>query len=692
MNKRPGSSLKKAFKIKAKDVNDFKNRDRIGRNDFDDLYRFKLRGSSSTQVDIDLSKFKKNTDLELYALNRKASKVNKAIGRLDFSQIKSNRLKKNLTRLERSAKKGKRKAEVISTQLDAGTYYIRVSSSSSKQTRYKLELATSPINQPPPPPPPINQPPSLQVNGGSRVNRGDSVSIIESALKATDLEDDDQSLVYTLTTIPEGGRLVLDGNTLTAGDRFTQADISGGRLSYTNLGAGRILQLTDNDVNDVASGISGFNVVYNQVDFAGDTQDTTDTELLNKIGFDRSRDVYLYNVQENRLVPVRQNDLPDFPTGISGSNIVGNTLEIFEGMPLSPAPFFYNGSSGELVDLRVNPPTGQTNQLIQPILDALNGLGYPPSVSETTVVWSQFEPVAGDDLSPVDIFRLLEIDFEIFAYDIGSGQTTQITNDDVSQVPIGVSGSNIVFQSIDFLSSINPFGPPPDPVSESDLLDASKPLDVFWYNGQTGEINQLSEGTTSNQAIGISETKIAWAGFDGNDTEIFLYDISTQETTQITDNDVNETIIDAEQGFQVANLSGDNLVWSRGKDKNAEIFFYDGTSGTTRQLTNNNVKDIPNGISGRNTIWSSFTPNGRVDEVFFYNGSTGEITQVTSDTDSSFAAGISGEKVVWNAFDGNDTEVFFADMGASPTSDSFGFTVTDSNGASTSGTFSINVT
>lgn len=620
MNKQPGSSLKKAFKIKARDVSDFKTRDRIGGNNLDDLYRFKLRGSSSTQVDIDLSKLKRNADLELYALDRKANKVNKAIGNLKFSQIKPNKLKKNLAEIGRSIKKGKR-AESISNQLEPGTYYIRVFSKSSKATRYKLELATSPVNTPP----------KVQANQGSTVARGDVATLVEDVLQAIDQEDDNQSLVYTLKTIPQGGRLELNGNPLIIGDQFTQQDIATGNLSYTSLG--KITQITNNEVNDIASGVSGFNILLNR---------TTSSGADNIM--DPSREIYFYDGQKGRLIQVTNNDLLDVPYGISGSNLVGETLRPLPGLPgiTLPYPFLYKGDTGESIMLES---------------DASFNIGFSPIVNDLGVAWHAIDGV--------------ERDYEIFFYDFFSNTSTKITQDAVDQVPVGISSKGILLNKIKRQERIGL------PVENEQ---------VFWYNNSTQELEQLSKGSGPSAGIGISDSKIAWTEFDGNDLEIFLYDIDSGITTQITDNFVDDV------GIATTGLSGSNLVWNRVDGTQTNVFFYNGESGVTKQLTSSNTGNLATGISGSNILWSNFDENGQVDEVFFYNGDTDIVTQVTKSDNSNFAVGISGSKLVWNTRpDGKDMEVFFADFADFLVSDSFAFKVTDSDGLSIENTFAIDI-
>ncbi|HHJ18098.1 MAG TPA: hypothetical protein ENJ80_15560, partial [Gammaproteobacteria bacterium] len=74
-------------------------------------------------------------------------------------------------------------------------------------------------------------------NTGAGVDSGGSVPISSAMLSVVDVQPTD-NLVYTLTGLPAGGSLMLDGIPLAVNDTFTQGDIDAGRLVYQHLDAG----------------------------------------------------------------------------------------------------------------------------------------------------------------------------------------------------------------------------------------------------------------------------------------------------------------------------------------------------------------------------------------------------------------------------------------------------------------------
>ena len=273
-----------------------------------------------------------------------------------------------------------------------------------------------------------------------------------------------------------------------------------------------------------------------------------------------------------------------------------------------------------------------------------------PQISGNNVVWRAND--GNDD--------------EIFFYD--GNEIIQLTDNDLFDVGHGISGNNIVWYG----SRLEPF--------TNDVSDGS----IFFYDGSNttkiDDVSILSNAAISGNNIvwgdlankdvlfydgsnttkigdsvlpafspnSISSNNVVWAGNDGNDSEIFLYDGIT--TTQLTDNDSVDFF---------PFVSGNNVVWTGGSssddDSSTEVFFYDGKN--TIQLTDNDFLDFAISISGNNVIW--FGNDGNDSEIFLYDGTT--TTQLTDNEINDSNPRISGNSVVWEADDGNDSEIFLYD-------------------------------
>jgi len=81
-----------------------------------------------------------------------------------------------------------------------------------------------------------NDAPILSVNTGAQVNEGQSVILSKDHLSATDPDDPDEGLFYTISDLPQHGTLYLDAIPLSTGLTLTQGDIDTSRLSYVHDG------------------------------------------------------------------------------------------------------------------------------------------------------------------------------------------------------------------------------------------------------------------------------------------------------------------------------------------------------------------------------------------------------------------------------------------------------------------------
>lgn len=343
-----------------------------------------------------------------------------------------------------------------------------------------------------------------------------------------------------------------------------------------------------------------------------------------------SATVFFYNASTGQTTALSSTSSLNFASGISGSRVAWTGLNTF-GLP---KVFLSNGET----------------QATTPLTSGILSFGAAPVISDTNVAWTGITTTGS----------------EIFFYNATTGQTTQLTNTaTTNEVAVSVFDSNVLYNTIN---------------------TEDQPQEVFLYKGSTGQSIQLSNGSNRNSAIGVSGTKVAWNGFDGNDYEIFMYDIATGKITAITDNTVDDV------APITTGLSGSNVVWNQlsadGQDSN--VFLYNGTTNQVSQLTNSSTTEIGISISGFNVIWSTFDKNQAL-EVFFYNGLTGITTQLTNNATADFGVSVSGSRVVWNGFDGNDFEVFLADLESISSTDSFSFSVTDGIGTAISSSFSFGI-
>ena len=94
--------------------------------------------------------------------------------------------------------------------------------------------------------------PQLDTNTGLTLSVGQSVLVSSLTLSASDAESAPGAIFFELQLPPAGGRVVLSGNTLAVGERFTQQDLLDGLVLYrqdraTTDSDGFVLQVVDED-------------------------------------------------------------------------------------------------------------------------------------------------------------------------------------------------------------------------------------------------------------------------------------------------------------------------------------------------------------------------------------------------------------------------------------------------------------
>ena len=95
------------------------------------------------------------------------------------------------------------------------------------------------------------------------------------------------------------------------------------------------------------------------------------------------------------------------------------------------------------------------------------------------------------------------------------------------------------------------------------------------YAWSNGSLSQITDSDFDHTLPQVSEGRIVWLAWDGNDNEVFTF--KNGETIQLTDNDVDDTDV---------KVASDYVVWSSQVDEDYEVFVWNGS--TTTRLTNTN--------------------------------------------------------------------------------------------------------
>lgn len=150
----------------------------------------------------------------------------------------------------------------------------------------------------------------------------------------------------------------------------------------------------------------------------------------------------------------------------------------------------------------------------------------------------------------------------------------------------------------------------------------------------------------------VEQNNVIWQGWDGFDEEIYLYNISTMTTSQITDNNYFDYNPQAHSG---------KVVWTAWDDADGEIFMYDTATRITTKITNDIYEDDFPYIQDGQIVWHKhITDDPLNQEIFVYDIATGVTTQISNNSYEDYDPVVFNGNIVWYGFDGSDYEILLA--------------------------------
>ena len=244
-----------------------------------------------------------------------------------------------------------------------------------------------------------------------------------------------------------------------------------------------------------------------------------------------------------------------------------------------------------------------------------------PSISSGRVVWSGYD---GQD-------------WELFMYDTGNGQTTQLTSN---------AGTDEEGPQFDGMWV----------VSTGYWTPASKYVSVF-LTSIDGSLNRLLRTDAPDLNPHVRGNFVVWERHDpGGGVDIYLHDIALQKTKNLTP--AVGTGVDTHPS-----MDGGRIVWERWDGNDYELVLYDIAAGTTTQLTNNSFSDYSPDLSGNDLVWSA-DPDYPWADVYYRDlgqPGFGPVERLTIDplARNLFPRVDNKGRVVWLR-QGDDYEVFLA--------------------------------
>jgi beta propeller repeat protein len=165
--------------------------------------------------------------------------------------------------------------------------------------------------------------------------------------------------------------------------------------------------------------------------------------------------------------------------------------------------------------------------------------------------------------------------------------------------------------------------------------------DIYLYDLSTNQETQITEYGGENPSI--SGDKIVWE----DDYDIYMYDLSTNQEIQITTGSIFT---------KNPSISGDKIVWK----ESGIIYMYDLSTNQEIQITTGSFLTKNPSISGDKIVWED-DRNGN-DDIYMYDLSTNQETQITTDSNTQTNPSISGDKIVWEDDRNGNFDIYMYDL------------------------------
>ena len=187
---------------------------------------------------------------------------------------------------------------------------------------------------------------------------------------------------------------------------------------------------------------------------------------------------------------------------------------------------------------------------------------------------------------------------------------------------------------------------------------------VYLYDGSKARQLTSDAGPIRNVGSRIDGDYVVWVKEDTSGTtfipQVYLYNISTGETTQITDDSLFL------KALPDVNQASGKIVWmSLDLPGNVpgvewEIVEYDIATGQMEFITNDSIRDLSPVISDDLVAWRKSNGYQNI-EIYIKDLSTDAITRLTNNLFIEKQLVVHGNNAAWIGYDGNDYEIFLYD-------------------------------
>jgi hypothetical protein len=179
--------------------------------------------------------------------------------------------------------------------------------------------------------------------------------------------------------------------------------------------------------------------------------------------------------------------------------------------------------------------------------------------------------------------------------------------------------------------------------------------DLYEYRVSTGLSTKIAGNVKDefNAHVAANGNVVYQLQYGTGDSDIYFYDAATGATRGLSTS-TNDALN--------PQINGNYAVWEAWDGNDYEVFRFDSATGQTRQLTDNTVNDRNAQVAENGMVVYERQYSATDMDVYLYDGATnlGVATSVRNESNPH----INGSYVSWEMNDGNDGEIFRAQIAA----------------------------
>ncbi|MFZ1789423.1 MAG: hypothetical protein WAT92_13980 [Saprospiraceae bacterium] len=402
-----------------------------------------------------------------------------------------------------------------------------------------------------------------------------------------------------------------------------------------------------------------------------------------------STDIFMYNIQDEVILNLTNDVIQDVDPQVSGNNILwrrSDDLLLFQldqapipanfvviNPGLSPVAGYFRLDGNSVVWAAEN-NMNFTNDIY---LHLIENAGAPMNL--TNSLTDEFKPVVNGDFV---MWEKNDGGISLEGYQISTSNTFMINDIGEDQSGANINNNFAVFtvttncsesevylinlitrqyENISNCSEKDDYFPTiSGNIISWECLDVSGgPTNIKYFLFDEQSANCLNATNISNNLPNADNqpqsdgSYIVWSGNDGNDSEIFLYNLTDGTVANISNN--------ASNFDRNPEISGDYVVWEHNNDAfDDEILLYRiSTNGPIINISNRVGNEDDPKISGNFVVWEGI--DGTDTDIYLYNISTGTVTDITNDTESQYDPDVDGHYVVWTLQSPGAIDIFLFD-------------------------------